>query len=76
LTKAREVLGEGICVRGGVPVSLLVTGTPERVREHCRRLIETVANKGPFIMDASSGLDDARVESVRALFDATREYGG
>ena len=57
-------------------MSLLVTGTPERVREHCRRLIETVANKGPFIMDASSGLDDARVESVRALFDATREYGG
>jgi len=75
LIKAREVLGEGICLRGGVPVSLLVTSTPERVREHCRRLIETVANKGPFIMDASSGLDDARVENVRALFDATREYG-
>jgi hypothetical protein len=72
---AREVLGGGICLRGGVPVSLLVTGTPERVREHCRRLIEAVAKTGAFIMDASTGLDDARPENVRALFDATREYG-
>jgi uroporphyrinogen-III decarboxylase len=72
----REVLGEGICLRGGVPVSLLVTGTPERVREHCRELIEVTAKKGAFIMDASSGLDDAKPENVKALFDATREYGG
>jgi hypothetical protein len=68
-------LGEGICLRGGVPVSLLITGTPERIMEHCRRLIKTVAKKGAFIMDASSGLDDAKPENVRALFDATREYG-
>jgi uroporphyrinogen-III decarboxylase len=75
MVKAREVLGDGICLRGGIPVSLLITGTPERVRDHCRRLIEAVAKKGAFIMDASSGLDDARPENVRALFDATREYG-
>ncbi len=76
MAKAREVLGEGICLRGGVPASLLVTGTPDRVREYCRRLIDTVAKKGAFIIDASSGLDDARPENVRALFDAAREYGG
>jgi hypothetical protein len=76
MAKAREVLGEGICLRGGIPVSLLVTGTPERIREHCRRLIRGLAKKGAFIMDASSGLDDAKPENVRALFDATREYGG
>jgi len=76
LARAREVLGDRICLRGGVPASLLVTGTPEHLKEHCRKLIETVAKKGAFIMDASSGLDDARPENVRALFDATREYGG
>lgn len=75
LIKVREVLGEKICLRGGVPVSLLVTSTPEHVRERCRRLIESVAKRGSFIMDASSGLDDAKPENVRALFDATREYG-
>jgi hypothetical protein len=75
MVKAREILGEGIAMRGGVPVSLLVTGSPEEVRDHCRKLINTAAMKGGLIMDASAGLDDAKPENVRALFDATREYG-
>jgi hypothetical protein len=75
MSQARQVLGDGMCLRGGVPASLLVTGTPEPIREHCRRLIDLVGRNGAFIMDASSGLDDARPENVRALFDATREYG-
>jgi hypothetical protein len=76
MAKAREVLGDGIALRGGVPVSLLVAGTPDQVREHVRRLIETVAKRGAFIIDASTILDHARPENVRALFDAVREYGG
>ena len=76
MVKAREVLGEGICLRGGLPVSLLVTGTPDRVREHCRKTDRDRGKEGAFIMDASTGLDDARPENVRALFDATREFGG
>ena len=75
MVKAREILGEGICLRGGFPVSLLVTATPDRVREYCKKLIEGVGKKGAFIMDASTGLDDAKPENVRALFDATREHG-
>jgi len=76
MVKAREVLGEGIALRGGVPVSLLVTGTPDQVKEHVRRLIDTVAKWGAFIIDASTILDDAKPENVRALFDAAREFGG
>ncbi len=75
MTKAREVLGDGIALRGGIPISLLITSTPERVREHAKGLIETVARRSAFIMDAGTGLDDAKPENVRALFDATREYG-
>jgi hypothetical protein len=75
MVKAREVLGEGIAIRGGVPISLLVTGTPGRVREHVRGLIDTVAKRGAFIMDAGTGLDDAKPENVRALFETTGEYG-
>jgi hypothetical protein len=75
MVKAREVLGEGIALRGGVPVSLLVTGTPDQVKGHVRKLIEDVAKKGAFIIDVSTILDDARPENVRALFDTAREYG-
>ena len=75
MAKAREVLGDGIALRGGVPVSLLVTSTPDRVREHVKRLIETVGKRGGLIIDVSTNLNDARPENVRALFDAAREYG-
>jgi hypothetical protein len=30
---------------------------------------------GGFIMDSATGLDDAKPENIRALFDITREYG-
>jgi uroporphyrinogen-III decarboxylase len=76
MVKARQILGEGIAIRGGVPISLLVAGTPDDIRVHCKQLIENVAKNGGFIMDASSGLDDAKPENVKALFEATREYGG
>jgi uroporphyrinogen-III decarboxylase len=75
MAKAREVLGDGIALRGGVPVSLLIASTPDHVKEHVRRLVETVGKRGAFIIDASTVLDDARPENVRALFNATREYG-
>lgn len=75
MAKAREVLGDGIALRGGVPVSLLIASTPDHIKEHVRRLIETVGKRGAFIIDASTVLDDARPENVRALFNATREYG-
>jgi len=76
MVKAREVLGDGIALRGGVPVSLLVTGMPDQVKEHVRRLIDTVAKRGAFIIDASTILDNAKPENVRSLFDAVREFGG
>ena len=75
MARAREVLGDGIALRGGVPVSLLIASTPDHVKEHVRRLVETVGKRGAFIIDASTVLDDARPENVRALFNATREYG-
>jgi uroporphyrinogen-III decarboxylase len=75
LVKAKETLGDTVCIRGGLPLSLLVAGTPDQVGGYCRKLIETVGRDGGFIMDAATGLDDANIENVRAMFDATREYG-
>jgi uroporphyrinogen-III decarboxylase len=75
MAKAREVLGDGVALRGGVPVSLLVAGTPDLVKEHVKRLIKTVGKGGAFIIDASTVLDNAKPENVRAFFDAAREFG-
>jgi len=71
-----EKLGKKFCLSGGVPNALLTFGKPEQVREHCRKLIETVAAEGGYIMDASAIVqNDARVENIRAMTDATLDYG-
>src|SRR5659263_588202 len=40
--KAKEVLGDHMCIMGDVPATLLKLGEPEEVDEYCRRLIEEV----------------------------------
>ncbi len=75
LFHAKEVLGRVACLRGNVPASLLTTGTPEEVDRHCRRLIEGVGRDGGFILDGAIGVpDEAKIENVRAMFQAARRY--
>lgn len=75
IVKAKEVLRDVVCIRGNVPLSLLAIKTPDDVKMYCKNLIDSVGKDGGYIMDASTGLDDAKPENVRAMFDVTREYG-
>ncbi len=76
LFKAKAVLGDIVCLRGGVPSTMLITGSPTEVHEHCRKLIEVVGKRGGFMMDASSGIpEEAKMENVLAMFETTREFG-
>ncbi len=75
MTKAKKVLGDTVCIRGNVPLSILVGGTPDDVRQYCKKLIDEAGKGGGFIMDTATGVDDAKIENLRALFDFTREYG-
>ena len=73
--KAKEVLGDVVCLYGNVPLSLLVTGTPDDVKDYCKKLIDVVGKGGGFIMAPATSLDDAKPENVKAMFDVTKEYG-
>jgi uroporphyrinogen-III decarboxylase len=75
MVKAKEILRDTVCIRGNVPLSILVTGTTESVRGYSKKLIDTVGKGGGYIMDSSTGLDDAKPENVKAMFEFTREYG-
>ncbi len=75
MVKAKEILGDTVCIRGNVPLSILVGGTTEDVRAYCKRLIDTVGKGGGYIIDAATGLDDAKPENVKAMFEFTKEYG-
>jgi hypothetical protein len=74
--KAHKQLGHKFCLSGGVPNYLLAYGTPDEVRAATRRIISSVAADGGYIMDASAIIqNDAKVENIRAMTEAAREYG-
>jgi len=75
LSKAKEVLGDTVCFRGNVPVSLLCTGTPEEVKAYVKGLVDTFGRNGGLIVDSGAILDEAKPDNVRAMVDFTKEYG-
>jgi len=75
MARAKEMLRDTVCIRGNVPLSILATGTPDDVRQYCKKLIGTAGKDGGFIMDAATGLDDAKMENIQAMFQFTQEYG-
>ena len=73
--KAKEVLKDTVCIRGNVPLSILIAGTPDDVKAYCKKLIDICGKGGGYIMDTSTGLDDAKPENVKVMFEFTKEYG-
>ena len=73
--KAKEIIGDIMCLTGGFPVSLLQTGTPEKVREHTKKMCEAVGKNGGFIMAAGSAMDYCNKELVKVWVDSTKEFG-
>ena len=73
---AHRVLGRKFCLSGGGPNTLLAFGSPEDVKAHCRRLIESIGAEGGYIMDVSAIMqNDASIENLKAMTEATREFG-
>ncbi|MFX0009327.1 MAG: uroporphyrinogen decarboxylase family protein [Candidatus Hermodarchaeota archaeon] len=76
VVKAREVLGDKYCIAGGIPSSLLIGGTPDKVREHTKRLIDNMKTGGTFIVSSEfNGMGDAKVENVKAMTETVMNYG-
>jgi uroporphyrinogen-III decarboxylase len=75
MVRAKEILGDNACIMGNVPTSLLVTGTKEDVKSHCKKLIETAGLGGGYIMAPGATADEAKVENLNAMLEAAKEYG-
>ena len=69
-------VGHKFCISGGIPNDLLAFGTPDEVRQCCKKVIDGVAGDGGYIMDASAIMqDDTSIENLKAMTEFTREYG-
>jgi hypothetical protein len=73
--RAKEILGDHMCIQGGVPPTILQAGTPDDVDEYCKKLIDVVGKDGGFILGPGSAIDYARPENIKAMIDAAKKYG-
>jgi uroporphyrinogen-III decarboxylase len=73
--QAKKILGKDCCLQGNVPASMIIMGTPEETKEYCRKLIEEVGKGGGFILSAGTIADNPKLENLRAMMEAVREYG-
>jgi len=77
IVKAKEVLKDHTCVMGGLPVSLVASGTPETIDEYIKNLLEKVKPGGGFILTTGVGSLPAEtpLENITAVIEAVEKYG-
>ena len=76
MARAHEVLGDHACIKGNVPAWLTAFGSRDEVLTWCRRLIETAGARGGFILSTGCSLPaNAKVENVRAIYEAAERWG-
>ena len=75
MAKAKDIVGDRLCLMGNVPSSMLSLGTPQEVKDYCKTLIDTVGKGGGFILSNGSFFDEAKPENLHAMVDFTKKYG-
>jgi len=75
MAKAKKTLGKVACMYGNVPSDLLALGTPQQIKDYVKKLIDTCAKGGGYIVSNGAFFDQAKVENVKAMVDFAKEYG-
>jgi hypothetical protein len=60
---------------GDVPAVPLMYGKKQEIVDYCKKLIDTCAPGGGFIMDSGTMIDHAKPENIEAMFETTFTYG-
>jgi uroporphyrinogen-III decarboxylase len=75
ICRAKEILGDRVCLMGNVPLPLLQLGSPQDVEEYCKKLINVCGKGGGFILANGGGIYDAKPENMRAMVGSVKKYG-
>jgi uroporphyrinogen-III decarboxylase len=75
MARAKEQLGDVACIAGNVANILLAHGKKQEVIDYTKRLIDTCAPGGGFMLDSGAVVDDAKAENLMALFETADSYG-
>ena len=75
IIKTKEIVGDKMCLVGGVPATLFKMGTFEEVEAFCKKLIYIAGAGSGFIISSGCYVpDDAKFESVKATVDTANNY--
>jgi uroporphyrinogen-III decarboxylase len=72
--KAKEILGDHICIEGNLKPALFTVGTPNMVEKQVKEIIDRCADGGGLIV-GSEIPDDAKLENIKAMIDSCKTYG-
>jgi hypothetical protein len=75
MKEAKRIIGDICCIVGNVPSSMISTGTPEQIKDNCRKLIEDCATGGGYILGGGAAVDNGKFENFKAMMDTAKEYG-
>jgi hypothetical protein len=75
MANAKKTVGKVSCIAGNVPISIAYTKNEQEMKEYCRKLIETCAPGGGYILTGGATFDKAKPENLRAMMAAAKEYG-
>jgi hypothetical protein len=75
MANAKKIVGDTCCIAGNVPSSIMNTGTAKEVKSYCRKLIETCAPGGGYILTGGASATESRPENFRAFMKAAQEFG-
>jgi hypothetical protein len=68
--KAKEILGDHLCIMGDVPASMLYMASPENVYEYSSKLVRELGPEG-FILHSGCDIPtNAKLENVQAMVAA------
>lgn len=74
--RAKEEIGDHMCIFGDVSASRLVMGSAQEVDEYCHRLIEEVGKGGGFILAGGCEIPaNSRPENLKAMVNSVYKYG-
>lgn len=75
MAKAKEILGGTACIAGNMPMDLLTVGTPQDATDYTKKLLDTCAKGGGYILANGAFFDKVRWENLKAIVDTVKEYG-
>jgi len=75
MKRAKETVGKVACINANLPTALLMYGTPEKISDETKKLLDICAPGGGFMMDTSIPIDKCPKENLHAMFDTVHKYG-